>query len=129
MHRPGSHDAIRVSSIAESAGRKKPHLIERSHWLIRIKRNLGCYRTWLRTPESLANPARSLRVRLQAVLWFVTERASEIGVLLVHYSKPRSAHRKPANGPVANFEQIKELMFCWHPTKEELNQWVECKER
>ena len=22
-----------------------------------------------------------------------------------------------------------ELMFCWHPTKEELNQWVESKER
>ena len=21
------------------------------------------------------------------------------------------------------------MMFCWHPTKEELNQWVESKER
>ena len=27
------------------------------------------------------------------------------------------------------FEQIEELMFCWHPTKEELNHWVESKER
>ena len=38
-------------------------------------------------------------------------------------------HSKPTNGSIAAFEQIEELMFCWHPTKEELNQWVESKER
>ena len=38
---------------------------------------------------------RSLRVRLQAVPWSITERASELGVLLVHYSKPESAQSKP----------------------------------
>ena len=52
----------------------------------------GCYRTWSKTLESLANPLESLRVRLQATLWSVTERASEIGVLLVKHSKPGSAH-------------------------------------
>ena len=34
-------------------------------------------------------------MRIQAVLRSVTERASELGVLLVHYSKPGSAHSKP----------------------------------
>ena len=71
----------------------------------------------------------SLWVRLQAVLRSVAERASELAVLLVHYSKPRFTQRKPINGSIAGFEQIEELMFCWHPTKEELNQWVESKER
>ena len=42
--------------------------------------------------ESLAKPLESLRVRLQAAVRSVTERASELGVLLVDYSKPRSAH-------------------------------------
>ena len=36
---------------------------------------------------------------------------------------------EPTNGSIAGFEQIEELMFCQHPTKEELNQWVEPKER
>ena len=40
----------------------------------------------------LANPLESLRVRLQAALWSVAERASDLGVLLVDYSKPGSAH-------------------------------------
>ena len=44
------------------------------------------------TLESLANPLGSLRVRLQAAPRSVTERASELGVLLVKYSKPGSAH-------------------------------------
>ena len=43
------------------------------------------------TLESLANPLESLRVRLRATPWSVAERASELGVLLVHYSKPRSS--------------------------------------
>ena len=41
--------------------------------------------------DSLANPLESLRVRLQDASWSVTERASELVVLLVDYSKPRSA--------------------------------------
>ena len=52
--------------------------------------------------ESLANPLGSLRVRLQDAPWSVAERASELGVLLVHYSKPGSAQR-PTNGSVAGF--------------------------
>ena len=44
------------------------------------------------TLESLANPLGSLRLRLQAAPRSVVERASELGVLLVHYSKPESAH-------------------------------------
>ena len=52
----------------------------------------GCHRTWSRTLESLANPLESLRVRLQATLRSVAERASELGVLLVKHSKPGSAH-------------------------------------
>ena len=68
-------------------------------------------------------------MRLQAILRYVTERASELGLLLVHYSKIGSTQSKPTNGLITGFEQIKELMFCWHPTKEELNHWVESKER
>ena len=66
-------------------------------------------------------------MRLQAVPRSITKRASELGVLLVHYSKLRSAHSKPTNGSVVGFEQIEDLMFCWHPTKEELNHWVDSK--
>ena len=51
-----------------------------------------CHRTRSKTLESLANPLESLRVRLQAALWSVAERASDLGVLLVDYSKPGSAH-------------------------------------
>ena len=48
---------------------------------------------------------------------------------MVHYIKLGSAHSKPTNGFVASFEQIEEIMFCWHSTKEELNHWFESKER
>ena len=58
----------------------------------RAARHPGCHRTWSKTLESLANPLESLRVRLQAALRSVTERASELGVLLVKYSKLGSAH-------------------------------------
>ena len=51
-----------------------------------------CHRTRSKTLESLANPLESLRVRLQAALWSVAERASDLGVLLVDYSKPGSTH-------------------------------------
>ena len=40
----------------------------------------------------MANPLESLRERLQAASRSVAERASELGVLLVDYSKPGSAH-------------------------------------
>ena len=59
----------------------------------RAARPPGCHRTWSKTLESLANPLESLRVRLQAALRSVAERASELGVLLVHYSKPGSAQQ------------------------------------
>ena len=61
-------------------------------------------RTWSKTLETLSNPLESLRVRLQATLRSVVERASELWVLLVKYSKLRSAER-PTNGSVASFEQ------------------------
>ena len=43
------------------------------------------------TLDSLVNPLGSLWVRLQAAPRSVAERASELGVLLVHNSKPGSA--------------------------------------
>ena len=49
------------------------------------------HRTWSKMLESLANPLESLWVRLQATSRSVAERASELGVLLVNYSKPGSA--------------------------------------
>ena len=58
----------------------------------RVGRHTGFHRTWSKTLESLANPLGSLRVRLQATLRSVTERASELWVLLVKYSKPGTAH-------------------------------------
>ena len=66
---------------------------ERSHELRRAaRRTQDAIQNLVETLESLANPLGSLRVRLQAVLRSVAERASELGVLLVHYSKPGSAH-------------------------------------
>ena len=50
-----------------------------------------CHRTRSKMLESLANPLESLRVRLQAALRSVAERASDLGVLLVDYSKPESS--------------------------------------
>ena len=57
-----------------------------------VSRKKRHHRTWSKTLESLANPLESLRVRLQAASRSVVERASELGVLLVDYSKPGSAH-------------------------------------
>ena len=34
------------------------NIIKRLNWLTKVKRNLGCYRTWLRTRESSATPFR-----------------------------------------------------------------------
>ena len=55
------------------------------------RRTQDAIQNLVETLESLANPLESLRVRLQAAPRFVAERASELGVLLVHYSKPGSA--------------------------------------
>ena len=55
-----------------------------------VSRKKRRHRTWSKMLESLANPLESLRVRLQAAVRSVAERASELGVLLVDYSKPGS---------------------------------------
>ena len=83
----------------------------------------------MRKHDSSSNPYKITSGETSSILRFVAERASELGVLLVHYSKPRSAQSNPTNGSITSFEQIEEMMFCWHPTKEELNQWVQSKER
>ena len=57
-----------------------------------MRRTQDIIQNLVETLESLANPLGSLRVRLQAAPRSVAERASELGVLLVHYSKPGSAH-------------------------------------
>ena len=67
---------------------------ERSRELRTIaRRTQDSIQNLVETLESLANPLGSLRVRLQAAPRSVAERASELGVLLVHYSKLGSAHR------------------------------------
>ena len=62
--------------------------------------------------ESLANPLESLQVRLNAALRSVAERASELGVLLIHYSKLGSAHsdQKMVPLPVLNKLSIDVLL-------------------
>ena len=57
------------------------------------------HRTYSKMLESLANPLESLRVRLQAASRSVAERASELGVLLVDYSKHGSAHDNQQGNP------------------------------
>ena len=84
-------DAIRTRVVAS---KKELHVADRekSRRLEELRRYPGCHRTWSKTLESLANPLDSLRVRLQAALRSVAERASALGVLLVDYSKPGSTH-------------------------------------
>ena len=80
---PRRDDAIRDGVIASM---RKLCIAQREiSQARRAARYPGCHRTWLKTVESLANPLGSLQVRLQAAAWSVTERASELGVLLVHY--------------------------------------------
>ena len=81
------------------------------------------HRTWSNMLESLANPLESLRVRLQAASRSVAERASELGVLLVKYSKPGSAHDSQQMVSLPTLKKW-ELMFWWRPTRDELNEWV-----
>ena len=81
------------------------HRGERPRGLRRAARHTqDAIQNLVETLESLDNPLGSLRVRLQAAPQSVAERASELGVLLVHYSKPGSA-QQPTNGSVAGFEQ------------------------
>ena len=66
-----------------------------------VSRKKRHHRTWSKTLESLANPLESLRVRLQAASRSVAERASELGVLLVDYSKLGSAHHNQQMVPLS----------------------------
>ena len=89
---PGHNDAIRVRVIAS---KRKLHIAERRETSRRLRRTTrrtqDAIQNLVETLESLVNPLGSLRVRLQAPPRSVAERASELGVLLVHYSKPGSA--------------------------------------
>ena len=58
-----------------------------------VSHQWDCHRTRSKTLESLANPLESPRVRIHAALRSVAERAGELGVLLVDYSKHGSAQR------------------------------------
>ena len=90
-HRQSCCNAIGVLHLSEPArkrdcaSRRETSLAKKSY------ETPGCYRTLSKTLESLANPLGSLRVRLQAAPRSVFERASELGVLLVHYSNSESA--------------------------------------
>ena len=89
---PGHDDAIRIRVIAS---KRQLRIAERKERSRKLRRATRCTpdtkQNLAETLESLANPLGSLRVRLQAALWSVAERASELGVLLVHYSKPGSS--------------------------------------
>ena len=45
-------------SHSKFCAEERYNIIKRLNWLTRVKRNLGCYRTWLRTHESSATPSR-----------------------------------------------------------------------
>ena len=89
---PGCGDAIRIRVIV---GKRKLCIVERKEWSRELRRaarrTQDAIQNLVETLESLANPLGSLRVRLQAAPRSIAERASELGVLLVHYSKPGSA--------------------------------------
>ena len=103
--RLGYGDVIRIRVIAS---KRKLRIAERRETPRRIRRaarrTQDAIQNLVKTLESLANPLGSLRVRLQAAPRYVTERTNELGVLLVHYSKPGSTQR-PTNGYVSCFEQ------------------------
>ena len=93
------------------------HHRERPRWLRRAVRTQDATEPGRRHLSLLANPLESLRVRLQATLRYAAERASELGVLLVDYSKPGSTHhnqqmvpllalnKQSANFMVASYER------------------------
>ena len=92
MHFQSHCDVIGVLPLSEPTRKRDCALRRETSLAKKSCETPGCYRTWSKILESLANPLESLRVRLQAAPRSVTERASELGVLLVHYSKPGSAH-------------------------------------
>ena len=87
---PGCGNAIRTRVIAS---KRRLRIAEReiSHRLEELRDTQAASEPGRRHLSLLANPLESLRVRLQATLRSVTERASELGVLLVNYNKPGSA--------------------------------------
>ena len=88
---PGRGDAIKVGFIASKRILRIVERKETSRKLRRAaRRTQDAIQNLVETLESFSNPLGSLRVRLQAAPWYVAERASELGVLLVHYSKPLS---------------------------------------
>ena len=48
----------KIPSHSRVCAEERYSVIKRLSWLTRVKRNLGCYRTWLRTRESSATPSR-----------------------------------------------------------------------
>ena len=91
---PGRGDAIRIRVIASKRKLRIAERKERSRELRRAaRRTKDAIKNLVETLESLVNPLGSLRVRLQAPPRSVAERASELGVLLVHDSKPGSAQQ------------------------------------
>ena len=90
MRFPRHDDAIRTRVIA-SKRRLCIAERERAHRIEELRDTQAASEPGRRHLSLLANPLESLRVRLQAALRSVAERASELGVLLVNYSKPGSA--------------------------------------
>ena len=90
---PGRDDAIRVRA---TASKRKLRISERKEWSRELRRaarrTQDAIQNLVETLESLTNPLGSLQVRLQVAPRPVAKRASELGVLLVHYSKPGFAH-------------------------------------
>ena len=92
VHCQSRCDAIGVLPLLEPT-RKRDCASRRENSLAKNSwETPGCYRIWSKTLDSFSNPLESLQVRLQAALRFVAQRASELGMLLLHYSKPGSAH-------------------------------------
>ena len=92
---PGCGDAVIRTRVI--ASKRKLRIAERKETSRGLRRDAShiqdAIQNLVETLESLANPLGSLRVRLQAAPRSIAERASELGVLLVHYSKPRSPQR------------------------------------
>ena len=92
------YDAIKVRV---AACKRRLRVAEREiSWLEELRDTQAAIEPGRRHLSILANPLESLRVILQATPWYVSKRASELGVLLVHYSKPGSAHIANTSLPI-----------------------------
>ena len=91
MDFPRHGNAIRTRFIAS---KRRLHVVdkERSCRLEELRDTQAATEPSQRHLSLLTNPLESLRVTLQAALRSFAERASELGMLLVNYSKPGSAH-------------------------------------